>query len=106
MTTNCLLITLAGTSEVKLKRSKSKPKTAPTTFAVGTFWALFGKRGQKRLSARLQRTEFVWSGRSGSNRRRPAWEFSIENSIFSFTNKTLSRIFHSQDLLLMSSDFN
>src|SRR5262249_12061025 len=36
----------------------------------------------------------------------PAWEFSIEISIFSFTNKTLSLIFRSQDLLLMSSNFN
>src|SRR5215813_7721797 len=36
----------------------------------------------------------------------PAWEFSNEITIFSFTNTTLVLIFHSQGLLLMSSNFN
>ena len=38
-----------------------------------------------------------------SIRRRPAWEFSIEMRVFSFSNRKLGPIFHSQHLLLMSS---
>jgi len=36
----------------------------------------------------------------------PAWEFSIEITVFSFADKTLLFIFRSQGLLLMSSNFN
>ena len=36
--------------------------------------------------------EKVWSGRPGSNRRRPAWEFSTEMRIFSFDNRKLAPI--------------
>jgi hypothetical protein len=64
----------------------------PTTTTTGRWKAKFLKE--------------VWSGRPGSNRRRPAWEFSYEINIFSFSGKNLARIFRSQDPLLVSSNFN
>jgi hypothetical protein len=51
------------------------------------------------------RWEF-WSGRPGSNRRRPAWEFSIEFEAFSFDGKNLTAILRSRNLLPDSSNFN
>jgi hypothetical protein len=50
------------------------------TFEMGTFWELFAflaKRTKKWLLEVINFTEEFWSGRPGSNRRRPAWEAGI-----------------------------
>ena len=64
-------------------KAESAAKTlggAHLTLAVGTFWALFGfsaRTGQNRRSEVFDFVEEFWSGRPGSNRRRPAWEAGI-----------------------------
>jgi hypothetical protein len=51
-------------------------------------------------------TKEFWSGRPGSNRRLPAWEFSIENDVFFFMSADLSQVLRSQILFPEFSDFN
>jgi hypothetical protein len=48
----------------------------------------------------------VWSGRPGSNQRRPAWEFSIEFDVFRFHVGSLDAAFRHQNFLSVSSNFN
>jgi hypothetical protein len=47
-----------------------------------------------------------WSGRPGSNRRRPAWEFSLENDVFYFCSNNLAYLFRSKNLFSDLSNFN
>jgi hypothetical protein len=51
-------------------------------------------------------TKEDWSGRPGSNRRRPAWEFSLEFYGFSFCGENLSFVFQSGNLFSDLSNFN
>jgi len=60
----------------------------------------------RKVSITALLEEDFGAGDGDRTRDCPAWEFSIEISIFLFANKTLRFIFHSQDLLLMSSNFN
>jgi hypothetical protein len=59
------------------------------------FWELFGFLVKKPKKSHLEASDFmkeVWSGRPGSNRRRPAWEFSTEFDVFFFCSKNLVAI--------------
>ena len=49
-------------------------------FFLDTFWTFFRVRYENAGQPRLKVVEFTresWSGRPGSNRRRPAWEAGI-----------------------------
>jgi hypothetical protein len=66
-----------------------------TSATMGTFWELSTLR--TRNIDRVERYEIDfkedWSGRPGSNRRRPAWEFGIEFDVLSFCGKSLVDVF-------------
>src|SRR5512135_1304060 len=47
-----------------------------------------------------------WSGRPGSNRRRPAWEFYLEFDVFWFQSKNLVDLSRSSNLRPSFNNFN
>jgi hypothetical protein len=51
-------------------------------------------------------SEEFWSGQPGSNRRRPAWEFSNEFDVFFFCADTLVEVFRTLSVLASFSNFN
>jgi len=76
---------------------------------MGTFWALFAISAKSTKNNGSEVSDFTkefWSGRPGSNRRRPAWEFSIENDVFYFINSILANLFRRKTVHLILSIFN
>jgi hypothetical protein len=81
------------------------------TIPLAIFWEFFvlSRRPRPPAGGKLNFAKFlkeVWSGRPGSNRRRPAWEFSNEFCVFLFRSKNLIGIYRPNDVAPSFSNFN
>ena len=84
----------------RLRRDSGKPEAAGHM----PFWAVDPVLYRETVEVNVAGT--FLSGRPGSNRRRPAWEFGIEYNVFLFCGNNLVDLFCAGTLLPNLSNFN